>query len=73
LGSGFEGVAVSRGVAGDELLVAQQRGWDYTTPECESLDDDPAGSNPAEPAQTALWQRPPVRGHRQRRGGGLVG
>ncbi|MEY4548523.1 MAG: hypothetical protein RL685_4718, partial [Pseudomonadota bacterium] len=65
LGAGFEGVAVSRGVAGDELLVAQQRGWDYTTPECESLDDDPAGNDPAEPAQTALWRYAPARGRWQ--------
>jgi hypothetical protein len=55
LGSGFEGIAAQR--TGDRyvLLVAQQRGWDYTTPECEDLDDDPAGTNPAEPAQTRIW------------------
>lgn len=56
LGSGFEGVAV----LGDDpdsyrLIVAQQRGWDYTTPECEALDDDPDGVNEGEPTQTRLW------------------
>ena len=37
------------------MLVAQQRGWDYTTPECEDLDDDPAGLNAGEPTQTRIW------------------
>jgi hypothetical protein len=45
LGSGFEGVAVLPGNDGAyKLLVAQQRGWDYTTEECEDLDDDAGGS-----------------------------
>jgi hypothetical protein len=39
LGSGFEGVAVMPTRHGYKLLVAQQRGWDYTTPGCEDLDD----------------------------------
>ncbi len=55
LGAGFEGVAVKPTRDGYKLLVAQQRGWDYTTPECEDLDDDPAGANAGEPAQTRIW------------------
>ena len=61
LGSGFEGVAVLRGWRGYKLLVAQQRGWNYTTPECEALDDDPEGINPDEPAQTRIWIYDPER------------
>lgn len=62
LGSGFEGVAVLRR-PGDayRLIVAQQRGWDYTTPECEDLDDDSGGLNAAgEPNKTRLWTFDPV-------------
>ncbi len=55
LGSGFEGVAVVRGWRGYKLVVAQQRGWNFTTPECEALDDDPEGIDPTEPTQTRLW------------------
>jgi hypothetical protein len=57
LGSGFEGVAVMPEPRGDgyRLLVAQQRGWDYTTPECEALDDDHDGNDPAEPTRTRVW------------------
>ena len=59
LGSGFEGVAVLRstGFGGRyRLIVAQQRGWDYTTPECEALDDDGGGLNALnEPNRTRLW------------------
>jgi hypothetical protein len=55
LGSGFEGVAAVRVRDGYRLLVAQQRGWDYTTPECEALDDDPTGANAGEPALTRIW------------------
>jgi DNA-binding beta-propeller fold protein YncE len=55
LGSGFEGVAVIPRWHGYLLAVAQQRGWDYTTPECEALDDDPTGANAGEPTQTRLW------------------
>lgn len=55
LGSGFEGVAVAPSREGYSLIVAQQRGWDFTTPECEALDDDPADTNPAEPPSTRLW------------------
>lgn len=69
LGSGFEGVTVLRRRDrhdrrdGDYvLLVAQQRGWDYTTPECETLDDDPAGIDTGEPTQTRLWIYDPKSG-----------
>jgi hypothetical protein len=60
LGSGFEGLAVLPAVkgasAGYKLLVAQQRGWDYTTPECEALDDDDGGFNASnEPNRTRIW------------------
>lgn len=57
LGSGFEGVAVLGGRRGDyRLIVAQQRGWDYTTPGCEDLDDDAGGLNASgEPNQSRLW------------------
>jgi hypothetical protein len=38
------------------LAVAQQRGWDYTTAECEDLDDDDGGLNGLnEPLRTRLW------------------
>jgi hypothetical protein len=61
LGSGFEGVAVvpvSRHRY--HLLVAQQRGWDYTTPECENLDDDDGGLNSSgEPNWTRIWTYDP--------------
>lgn len=60
LGAGFEGVAVVPGGSGYLLYVAQQRGWDYTTPECEALDDDPAGTNPSEPGFTRIWVLDPV-------------
>jgi hypothetical protein len=62
LGSGFEGVAAVPTDAGYVLLVAQQRGWDYTTAECEDLDDDPPGINPAEPSQTRIWIYDPASG-----------
>lgn len=55
LGSGFEGVAVLRTWRGYKLLVAQQRGWNYTTPECEALDDDLLDLDPEEPAHTRVW------------------
>jgi len=60
---GFEGVAVLPTRHGYKLLVAQQRGWDYTTSaECEALDDDPDGSNPSEPAYTRIWIYDPEAG-----------
>jgi hypothetical protein len=63
LGSGFEGVAVRPGRRGGyTLVVAQQRGWDYTTPECEALDDDPSGANAGEPRWTRVWTYDPVGG-----------
>lgn len=58
LGSGFEGVAVLRNRFGGSyrLIVAQQRGWDYTTSECEDLDDDGGGLNASnEPNRSRLW------------------
>jgi hypothetical protein len=68
LGSGFEGLAVLPGRGkGDrhdyKLIVAQQRGWDYTaTPatvaprNCEDLDDDGGGLNASgQPNWTRLW------------------
>jgi hypothetical protein len=61
LGSGFEGLAVLPGWRGSyKLLVAQQRGWDYTTPECEALDDDAAGLNAlGEPNLSRIWSYDP--------------
>lgn len=57
LGSGFEGVAVIRDSWNAyRLIVPQQRGWDYTTPECEDMDDDGGGLNArGEPNWTRLW------------------
>jgi len=60
LGSGFEGVSVAPARDGYTLIAPQQRGWDYTTPECEALDDDATGTNPAEPASTRLWTYDPA-------------
>jgi hypothetical protein len=62
LGSGFEGLTLVPRRGGYKLAVAQQRGWDYTTPECEALDDDLDGTNPAEPAFTRLWTYDPATG-----------
>lgn len=58
VGSGFEGVAVGQ----DGLVyVAQQRGWDYTTAECEDLDDDQGGLNSlGEPLHTRIWVYDPA-------------
>ena len=55
LGSGFEGLTVVPDGASYKIIVAQQRGWDYTTAGCEDLDDDPSGANAGEPAFTRLW------------------
>ena len=61
--AGFEGVAILPQRRGYKLLVAQQRGWDYTTTMgCEDLDDDPDGSNPSEPSQTRIWIYDPSTG-----------
>lgn len=60
LASGFEGVSIAPAREGYALIVAQQRGWDFTSPECEPLDDDSAGSNPLEPASTRLWTYDPA-------------
>jgi hypothetical protein len=69
LGSGFEGVAVLPDNSGGyKLLVAQQRGWDYTTPECEDLDDvdeslGAAGLNAnGEPLHSRIWIYDPATG-----------
>jgi hypothetical protein len=64
LGSGFEGVAVLPGDGGNyRLAVAQQRGWNYTTPECEELDDDGGGLNAlGEPTWTRIWIYDPAAG-----------
>ncbi len=57
LGSGFEGLAIAPGKRGNyEILVAQQRGWDYTTAGCEGLDDDAGGLNAnGEPNHSRIW------------------
>jgi hypothetical protein len=57
LGSGFEGITVIPGPRQHyRLAVAQQRGWNYTTPECEALDDDGGGFNAlGEPNLTRIW------------------
>jgi hypothetical protein len=63
LGSGFEGVAVLRQWHSYKLLVAQQRGWDYTTPECEDLDDDAGGLDAhGQPNRTRIWIYDPKSG-----------
>ncbi len=64
LGSGFEGIAVKRGRWGAyKLLVAQQRGWDYTTAECEDLDDDDGGLNAnGQPNRSRIWIYDPATG-----------
>lgn len=62
LGAGFEGVAVAARPGGGYVLhVAQQRGWDYTTPPCEALDDDPTGADAGEPGWTRVWTYDPAR------------
>jgi hypothetical protein len=57
LGSGFEGIAVLPGHGSRFVLaIAQQRGWNYTTPDCEDLDDDAGGFNAlGEPNWTRIW------------------
>ena len=63
LGSGFEGVAVVPKRGGYVLAVAQQRGWNYTTPECEAFDDNPASDeNRAEPGYSRIWLYDPSTG-----------
>ncbi len=63
LGSGFEGLTVTaKGHHGYQLLIAQQRGWNYTTPECETLDDDPSDTDTAEPRQSRIWTYDPASG-----------
>ena len=63
LGAGFEGVTVvPTDGGGYTLAIAQQRGWDYTTPECEDLDDDPTGANAGEPPLTRVWTYDPATG-----------
>ena len=56
LGSGFEGVAVMQLGKKYTLLVAQQRGGDYTTEACEDLDDDGGGLDAnGRPRRTRIW------------------
>ena len=55
LGSGFEGVAAVGTTANYKLLVAQQRGWNYTTAACEDLDDDAGGLIGSEPKRSRIW------------------
>jgi hypothetical protein len=62
LGAGFEGLTVVDGPEGPIVYVAQQRGWDYTTPECEDLDDDPTNANAGEPGWTRIWSYDPASG-----------
>jgi hypothetical protein len=64
LGSGFEGVAVIPGPGQSyRLAVAQQRGWNYTTSDCEGLDDDGGGLNAlGEPNWTRIWLYDPAAG-----------
>jgi hypothetical protein len=69
LGSGFEGLDIQpRDGGGYSIVVAQQRGWNYTSSDaCALLDDDPndgglAGGDPAEPTWTRLWIYDPQAG-----------
>jgi hypothetical protein len=63
LGSGFEGIAVVPKARGYLLAVAQQRGWNYTTPECEAPDDNPPGDESrAEPRYSRIWLYDPSSG-----------
>lgn len=67
LGSGFEGVAVlPLPGAGNRyrLLVAQQRGWDYTTPQCEAFDDESGALDAnGQPTHTRIWLYDPQTGN----------
>jgi len=63
LGSGFEGLAVQGDASGYRLLVAQQRGWNYTNSACEDLDDDAGGLDAnGQPLRTRIWTYDPVSG-----------
>lgn len=62
LGAGFEGVTIVRRGAAYVVAVAQQRGWNYTTPECEAIDDDPADTGASEPGWTRIWVYDPAAG-----------
>jgi hypothetical protein len=62
LGAGFEGVAVYPDGDGYKLLLAQQRGWNYTTMGCQDLDDDPNDVDTSEPTQTRIWIYDPSTG-----------
>ena len=57
LGSGFEGVAAIPNGANYRLFVAQQRGWDYTTPGCEAIDDENGDLRQPgnEPSRSRIW------------------
>ena len=65
LGSGFEGLTVVEGSLPGEkrrhkrgsyfLVVAQQRGWNYTSRGCRWIDDDPFDLGGDEPLATRIW------------------
>jgi hypothetical protein len=56
-------VAVVPKTGGYLLAVAQQRGWNYTTPECEALDDNPpSDENRSEPGYSRIWLYDPSTG-----------
>lgn len=79
LGSGFEGLTVveadptakqrkknSKEKSEDYyLVVAQQRGWNYTTRGCRWLDDDPFDLAGDEPIATRIWAYDVKRGQWQ--------
>lgn len=64
LGSGFEGITpLPTDGGGFVLAVAQQRGWDYTSADCEDLDDDASGLDAnGQPASTRVWLLDPTDG-----------
>lgn len=63
LASGFEGLDIQRKPGGGyRVFVAQQRGWNYTTPACQALDDDPTDTGAGEPEWTRVWVYDPQTG-----------
>lgn len=55
LGAGFEGLTIVGNERDYKLYIAQQRGWDYTSTDCESLDDDHENANVGEPRHSRIW------------------